>query len=218
MWQARPHCQKLPTVEEEQEAEPPRKQGCRKQSGNSSGRCFTKAMLAVWGDSTEEEDETEEEEAAIALMARSDTESYDEPIDRLEQLKNKVCGLSKAKLKDFLFTVMDECEALNFENSMLTDECDELKGDIKKLEQENKILKGEKINLNINNLVLHEDLERIKETLKLKEESFVTDFAKLEKESLKLKQKVESLLVENNRLHDKLKQVEADVAANRRWN
>jgi len=65
---------------------------------------------------------------------------------------------------------------------------------------------------------LREDLERIKETLKLKEESFVTDFAKLEKESLELKQKVESQLVENNRLHDKLKQVEADLATNRRWN
>jgi len=173
-------------------------------------------MLAGWGYSTEEEDETEEEEATVALMARSDTKSDDEPIDRLEQLKNKVCGLSKAKLKEYLFSVMDECDALNSENGMLTDECDELKRDIKELEQENKILKGEKIGLHINNLVLHEDLERMKETLKLKEESFVTDFAKLEKESLELKQKFEFLLVENNRLHDELKQVEADLAANRR--
>jgi len=51
------------------------------------------------------------------------------------------------------------------------------------------------------NLVLHEDLERIKETFRLKEEILVTYLAKLEKESLELKQKAESLLVENNKLH-----------------
>jgi len=55
------------------------------------------------------------------------------------------------------------------------------------------------------NLVLHEDLERIKETFKLKEEIPVTDFTKLEKESLELKQKVESLLVENNKLYEIIK-------------
>jgi len=55
------------------------------------------------------------------------------------------------------------------------------------------------------NLVLHEDLERIKETFKLKEEILVTDFTKLEKESLELKQKVESLLVENNKLYEIIK-------------
>ena len=51
-------------------------------------------------------------------------------------------------------------------------------------------------------LVLHEDLERIKETFRLKEETLVTNFTKLEKESLELKQKAESLLVENNKLHE----------------
>ena len=54
-------------------------------------------MLAAWGDSTKKEDETEEEEAAVALMAKSDTEFDDESLDRLDQLKNKVCGLNKAK-------------------------------------------------------------------------------------------------------------------------
>ena len=58
-------------------------------------------MLAAWGDSTEEEDETEEEEAAVALMARSDTESDDESINRLDQLKNKVSGLNKQNLRNF---------------------------------------------------------------------------------------------------------------------
>jgi len=67
------------------------------------------------------------------------------------------------------------------------------------------------------NLVLHGDLDKIKETLSLKEEAFGADLIKLEKESLELKQKVETLLVEN-KLLNKLKQVELDLAANRRWN
>jgi len=39
-------------------------------------------MLAGWRDSTAEEEETEEE-AAVALMARSDFDSNDEPLDSL---------------------------------------------------------------------------------------------------------------------------------------
>ena len=49
----------------------------------------------------------------------------------------------------------------------------------------------------MDNLVLHDDLERTKEILRLKEECFVTNFTKLEKEFLDLKQNIESLLVEN---------------------
>ena len=62
----------------------------------------------------------------------------------------------------------------------------------------------------MNNLVLHEDLERVKETFRLKEESFVIDLTRLEKESLVAKQKIKSLLVENQNLHEKSKQVEID--------
>ena len=90
---------------------------------------------------------------------------------------------------------MDECDALYSENCELKDACDELKRDIRELEHENKILKDEKIELDMNYLVLHEDLERVKETFRLKEENFVTNLTKLEKESLDLKQKIESLLV-----------------------
>ena len=61
---------------------------------------------------------------------------------------------------------------------------------------------------------MHEDLERVKEILRLKEENFVTNFTKLEKESLDLKQKIESLRAENQSLHEKLKQVGIDQAAN----
>jgi len=86
----------------------------------------------------------------------------------------------------------------------------------KELKHENQLLKSEKIYLDMKNLVLHDDLNKFKETLSLKEEVFITDLTKLENESLELKEKVESLLDENNKLLDKLKQVELDLATNRR--
>jgi len=97
-------------------------------------------MLAAWGDSTKEEEGFEEEEVAVALMARSETDSDDESIESLDRLKNKVCSLNKAKLKEFLFTLMDECDALHSENCELKDTCAELKKDIRELEHENKMV------------------------------------------------------------------------------
>ena len=44
-----------------------------------------------------------------------------------------------------------------------------------------KSLRMKKVELDMNNLVLQEDLKRIKETFRLREENFVTDLAKLEK-------------------------------------
>ena len=79
-------------------------------------------MLA-WGDTTEQDEAFEEEEAAVALMARSESNSDDEPVDNLTQLKEKVRCLNKAKLKELLFTLMDECDAINAENCMLKDVC-----------------------------------------------------------------------------------------------
>jgi len=84
-------------------------------------------MLAAWGDSTEEDEGTKEEDVAITLMSRSDSDSNDEPLDSLVQLKDKVHSLNKAKLEELLFTLMDECNAINSENCMLKDACSELK-------------------------------------------------------------------------------------------
>ena len=109
-------------------------------------------MLAAWGDSTEEKEEIKEEEAAVALMARSDAD--DEPLDSLAQLKDKVRDLNKAKLEELLFTVMDECDAINSENCMLKDACSELQRDVRELEQKNKIFKSEKIECDMRTLVL----------------------------------------------------------------
>jgi len=148
----------------------------------------------------------------------ADSNSDDEPLESLAQLKDKERGLSKAKLEELLFILMDECDAINSENCMLKDACSELKKDTRELEHENKILKSEETEIDMSNLVLHEDLKKFKETLSLKEEGFAADFAKFENESLELNQKVESLLMENKKLLENLKQVELDLATNRRWN
>jgi len=49
-------------------------------------------------------------------MARSEIDSDEESSESLGRLKNKVYGLNKEKLKEFLFTVMHECDVLYSEN------------------------------------------------------------------------------------------------------
>ena len=48
----------------------------------------------------------------MAFTARSDSDSNDEPLESLAQLKEKVSGLSKTNLTKLLFTLMDEYEWL----------------------------------------------------------------------------------------------------------
>jgi len=111
-------------------------------------------MLAAWGDSTKEDEGTKEEDAAVALMAWSESDSKDEPLKSLTQLKEKVSGLSETNLTKLLFTLMDEYESVNTENSMLKDVCSAFKKDIRKLEHANEVLKSEKHEVNEKNLVL----------------------------------------------------------------
>ena len=201
-----------PQLKEDQAAETPSRL-FRKKGGNNSGKRFARAMMAAWGDSSDEEEGSgEEQEGTVALMARNESDADEESEDCLIELKNKVSKLSKHKLKEYLLMLMDECDALHTENCDLTKECDELKKVVIQLRKENKNLKDEKIELDMNNLVLLEDFERTKEILKLKEECFVTNFTNLEKESLELKEKIETLLVENQTLQEKLKQVEQEQA------
>jgi len=141
-------------------------------SANSSVRRLSRAMLAAWKNSTEDDEGTEEEDATSALMAKRDSESDDEPLDSLAYLKDKVCGLNKAKLVELLFNLMDECNSINSENCMLKDACTELKRDIRELEYENKVLKSEKIEIDMKNLVLLKDLNKFKETLSFERRSF----------------------------------------------
>ena len=132
-----------PQLKEDQEAESPKKL-FRKKGVNNSGKKFARALVAAWGDSADEEErpEEEEEEVAIALMAKSETDSDEGSSDSLIRLKNKVSGLNKEKLIEFVFTVMHECDALHTENCDLKDECNELKKEVQELEQEKKNPEG----------------------------------------------------------------------------
>ena len=175
-------------LKKEQEPEQFQEQG-RKQaensfanrSANSFAKRFSKAILATWGDSTEDDKASEEKEVVVALMARSESDSDDESLDSLAQLKEKVHVFNKAQLKGLIFTLMDEYDSVNSENCMLKDACSELKRDVRELEHENKILKSEKIECVMRTLVLQDDLAKFKETLSLKEEVFATELNKLEK-------------------------------------
>ena len=144
-------------------------------------------MLAALGDTTEDDEASEEKEAAVALMAKSELDSDDEQVDSLAQLKKKVHGLNKVKLEELLFTLMDECDAINAENCMLKDVCSDLKRDVRKLEHANEILKSERVEVDEKTHVLHEDLDKLKETSSKREKVFNTNLSKLESESLQLK-------------------------------
>ena len=149
-----------PLLQEEQEFEQPRKQ-VRKQPVNTSGKRFSKAMLAAWGDSSEDEGDSEREGDVVALMAQSDSDSDDESTNSLTDLKNKVCGLNKATLKELLYTLMDTCA--------------ELKRDVRDLELENEILKNEKLEAEREILASHQTIKDLRETLILNEEKFTTN-------------------------------------------
>jgi len=47
-------------------------------------------------------------------MARSESDSDDEPLESLAQLKEKVCGLNKTQLKELLFTLIDEYDSVKY--------------------------------------------------------------------------------------------------------
>ena len=73
---------------------------------------------------------------------------------------------------------------------MLKDVCSGLKKDIQKLEHANEVLNSEKHKVDKKTLILCEDLDKLKETLSMREEVFNSNLSKLESESLQLKQKI----------------------------
>jgi len=110
---------------------------------------------------------------------------------------------------------MDEYDVINAENCMLKDVCSNLKKEVRKLEHANEILKSERLEVDEKTLVLHEDLDKLKETLSMTEKVFNTDLLKLKSESLQLKQRIESFIYENSQLLEKLKKAESELTANR---
>ena len=81
-----------------------------------------------------------------------------------------------------------------------------------------KSLKSERLEVDEKTLVLHEDLDKLKETLSMREKLFNDDLSKMESESLQLKRRIESLVCENNQLLEKIKKAKSDLTANRCWN
>ena len=114
-------------------------------------------MMAAWGETLEEKEGSQQEEAAVALMARSESESDFDPVESLSQLKDKVHDLSKAKIEELLLTLMDECDAINVEHYMLKDVCSKLNKDVRMLEHANEVLKCERLKVEEKTLVLCED-------------------------------------------------------------
>ena len=79
-------------------------------------------MLTAWGDSTEDDEASKEEEVVVALMVRSESNSDDEPLESLAQLKEKLHGHNKAQLKGLLFTLMDDSNGCLLYTSDAADE------------------------------------------------------------------------------------------------
>ena len=88
-------------------------------------------MLAGLGDTTEDDEASEEEEVVVALMARSESDSDDEPLESLAQLNERVSGFNKSSPMELLFTLTDEYESVNTENCILKDVCSDLKKDVR---------------------------------------------------------------------------------------
>ena len=58
-------------------------------------------MLAAWGDTTEDDEAFEEEETAVELMAKSESDSDDEQLDSLSQLRERYVVLPKQNLRNY---------------------------------------------------------------------------------------------------------------------
>jgi len=86
-------------------------------------------------------------------MARSEIDSDFKLVESLSQLKDKARGLSKAKIKELLLTLTDECDAINAENCMLKDVRSELKKDVRLLGKNKQILE------HLNEILISEKLE-----------------------------------------------------------
>ncbi|XP_070017601.1 uncharacterized protein [Nicotiana sylvestris] len=90
----------------------------------------TKAMVAVWGESSDEDSEDEDgDEQALMAIGKSDEESEESVI----HLKDKIKFLSKKSLSELLLDFIDESKVINNEKEQLSKECVILKAKCKNL-------------------------------------------------------------------------------------
>jgi len=176
---------------------------------------FTKAMVAAWGESSEEEDSSQDEAEVLAIMAKSDSDTDSESDETMSQIKEKVSGFNKRKILKILFSIMDEYEAMNTKNCMLKDTCSKLKRDVRmlektilELEQANEVLTAKR---DEETFTLRKNLDQMNK----REEVLNTELSKLESESRELESKTKLLESENNKLLRKLQKTESELVQNR---
>jgi len=128
-----------PLLKEERGSEQVQTRGKKTQLTNAEKR-FTKAMMAAWRDTSEEEEDSQDGEEAVALTAQRESDSDSDLIESLSQLKEEVRNLSKRKLEKLVFTLMEECEIVNSKNCTLKNTCSGLEKDVKRLEEISKNL------------------------------------------------------------------------------
>ncbi|XP_070054829.1 uncharacterized protein [Nicotiana tomentosiformis] len=93
---------------------------------------LTKAMVAAWGESSDESlDDEDGDEQALMAIGESDVESEVSVI----HLKDKINYLSKERLSELHLDFIDESEDVNNENEQLSKECVILKAKCKNLER-----------------------------------------------------------------------------------
>ena len=88
-----------PMQKEEQGLEQFRNRRKKPQLSGSAKR----AMVAAWGETSEEEDSSQDEAEALVLMARSESEADSESDETMSQFKEKISGFNKRKILKFYF-------------------------------------------------------------------------------------------------------------------
>ncbi|XP_070013483.1 uncharacterized protein [Nicotiana sylvestris] len=126
----------------------------------------TKAMVAAWGESSNESSDDEDgDEHTLMAIGESDEETKVSVI----HLKDKIKFLSKERLSELLLDLIDEYEDVNNEKEQLSKECVILKAKCKNLElkvsetvSENTVLKNQVLALNSNVLELRSENLKLK--------------------------------------------------------
>ncbi|XP_070015153.1 uncharacterized protein [Nicotiana sylvestris] len=142
------------------------KGGTKEQVQPKSNKGSLKAMVAAWGETSDDdsEDEAGGEQAFMAIG-----ESDDEQEVSILHLNDKIKFLSKERLSELLLDFIDESEIINGEKEDLSRECVILKAKCKNLESRSN--ESNSKNAELKNQVLEHDtsvLEHRSENLKLK--------------------------------------------------
>jgi len=174
-----------------------------------------KAMMAAWGDSSEDE-ECSNSENELGLMAKSDDESAsDDEMDFLEVLKHKVNTVSHKKLKKLVFVMLDTVNEMNFKIETLENELElesqNFKSVESKLKSELDIITFEKESLEQKLMCKEKEFENVNKCL----ENAKAEIEKNKLNMSKEKQKAEIVMSQNKKLTQKISEIKENVDQNR---